>query len=308
MSAGADARIRHETTQANALRAVILLAGSVTRSPFGDGVQRPTLDLPVDRDRTVFDVWREQLERFAAELGSATMSVLVAIDRDSALPRMSGVTSSKGVTFEVVRDSTEYRGTAGVARDLTRDFRADDRVLVATGSQIQREPLGDAFRAIGLGEEAVSVSQYGASEHAGLFLLRCDRLRDVSDVGFVDLKEQAIPSARHQAPLRVARRPRGSALPIRTREEYLRALRTIHADGPWRGAESSRDNPFAETWRSEFSVVEAGAEVAPDAVLQDSVVLAGGRVEQGAVVARSVVCPGGVVRARKCVVDALVGR
>jgi hypothetical protein len=236
------------------------------------------------------------------------MTVLVAIDRDSAPPKMSNVTAGRGVKFEVVRDSTEYRGTAGVARDLTRDFRDDDRVLLATASQIQREPLVDAFRSIARGEEAVSVSPNGASEHAGLFLLRCDRLRDVSDVGFVDLKEQAIPSARHEAPLRVARRPRGSALPIRTREEYLRALRTFHADGPWRGAESSRDHPFAETWRPEFAIVEAGAEVAPDAVLQDSVVLAGARVEHGAVVARSVVCPGGVVRARKCVVDALVVR
>jgi len=306
MSAGADARIRSEGTQVNALRAVILLAGSVARTPFGDGVQRPPLDLPVDRDRTVFDVWKAQLERFAGDLEHSELTVLVALDRDSAAPRMSGAATGQGVKFEVVRDSTEYRGTAGVARDLTRDFRDDDLVLVATASQIQREPLGDAFRSIGRGEEAVSVTPYGASEHAGLFLLRCDRLRDVSEIGFVDLKEQAIPSARHESPLRVARRPRGSALPIRTREEYLRALRTFHADGPWRGAESSRDNPFAETWRPEFSVVEAGAEVAPDAVLQDSVVLAGARVERGAVVARSVVCPGGTVRAGKCVVDALV--
>jgi hypothetical protein len=232
--------------------------------------------------------------------------VLVAIDRDSAPPTLSGVAGSVGVRFEVVRDTTEYRGTAGVARDLTREFQDDDRVLVATASQIQREPLGDVFRSIEQGEEAVSVAPYGASEHAGLFLLRCDRLRDVSEVGFVDLKEQAIPSARHRAPLRVARRPRGSALPIRTREEYLHALRTIHAGGPWRGAVPALDDPFAESWRPAFSIVEPGADVATDAVLQDSVVLAGGRVERGAVVARSVVCPGGVVRSRKCVVDALV--
>jgi hypothetical protein len=306
MSADVDARTRVGTSQAVSLRAVILLAGSVAKNPFGEGVDRAPLDLPVENGRTVFDVWREQLARLADDLGLPSLDVLVAIDRESAAPRTPQNGSGRGVKFEVVRDSAEYRGTAGVAKDLTRNFNDDDLVLLAGASQIQREPLIDVFRALEFGEEAVSVVPHGASEHAGLFLLRCDRLRDVSDVGFVDLKEQAIPSARHRVPLRVARRPRGSALPIRTREEYLRALRTCHADGPWRGAETARESPLAESWRAQFSIVESGADVASDAVLQDCVVLAGGRVERGAVVARSVVCPGGVVRAKKCVVDALV--
>jgi hypothetical protein len=304
MSAGTDAGVRNDAAQVTSLRAVILLAGSVARSPFGDGLKRSSLDLPVDDRRTVFDVWREHLERLAADLGLKSMDVLVAIDRESPAPREAA--AGRAVKIEVVRDSAEYRGTAGVARDLTRDFRGADRVLVATASQIQREPLGDVLRSLSEGDEAVSVVPHGESEHAGLFLLRCDRLRDVSEVGFVDLKEQAIPSARGRTTLSVCRRPRGSALPIRTREEYLRALRTCHADGPWRGVEPARESALAESWRPEFSIVEEGALVAPDAVLQDSVVLAGGRVERGAVVARSVVCPGGVVRAKKCVVDALV--
>ncbi len=306
MSARVDERARSGAAQATSLRAVILLAGRVARSSFADGSKRSPLDLPVDGARTVFDVWREQLERLVRDLGIPTLRVLVAIDHESAAPRMSVAASGSGATFEIVRDAAEYRGTAGVARDLTTDFGDDDRVLVAGASQIQREPIADVLRAIADGEEAVSVVPHGASEHAGLFVLRCGRLRDVSAVGFVDLKEQAIPSARHGAPLLALRRPRGTALPIRTREEYLRALRICHAEGAWRGAESAPDTPFAESWRPEFSIVESGAQVASDAVLQDSVVLAGGRVERGAVVARSVVCPGGVVRAKQCVVDALV--
>jgi len=305
MSAGTDADVRRGAAQVTSLRAVILLAGSVARNPFGDGLKRPPLDLPVDDVRTVFDLWREHLERLSDDLGISTLDVLVAIDRESAAPRAIDA-AGRRVKFEVVRDSAEYRGTAGVARDLTRNFRDTDRVLVATASQIQREPLSDVFRSLSDDAEAVSVVPHGASEHAGAFLLRCDRLRDVSEVGFVDLKEQAIPSARHRTSLRVSLRPRGSALPIRTREEYLHALRTCHADGAWRGVEPARESALTESWRPEFSIVEPGADVAADAVLQDSVVLAGGRVERGAVVARSVVCPGATVRAKKCVVDALV--
>jgi mannose-1-phosphate guanylyltransferase len=176
-------------------------------------------------------------------------------------------------------------------------------VLVAAANQIQREPLGDVFEALCEGGESVSIVPSGGSEIAGMFLLRCARLRDVPDVGFVDLKEQAIPAARGHAPLHVSRRPAGSTLPIRTLAEYVHALRVIHAptaDGV------VADDPYAETWRPVFSIVEPGAHVATGAVLQDSVVLAGGHVETGSAVARSVVCPRGVVRRGQCIVESMV--
>ena len=83
----------------------------------------------------------------------------------------------------------EFRGTAGVVKDLTQDLGDGDLVLVATANQVQREPLGRVLRDLALGGEGVSLVPHGSSELAGVFLLRRDRLRDVPDVGFVDLND-----------------------------------------------------------------------------------------------------------------------
>jgi ADP-glucose pyrophosphorylase len=79
----------------------------------------------------------------------------------------------------------------------------------------------------------------------------------------------------------------------------------VHTVGTWSEAAPPED-PFAETWKPVFSIVEAGARVDQGAVLQDSVVLEGGRVEKGAAVVRSVVCSGGVARAGRCFVESTI--
>jgi NDP-sugar pyrophosphorylase family protein len=66
------------------------------------------------------------------------------------------------------------------------------------------------------------------------------------------------------------------------------------------------DHPLAEDWHGRFAIVEAGAQVSPEAQIQDSVVLAGAKVPSGAVVVRSVVCPGAVLSEGASPVDALV--
>jgi hypothetical protein len=100
----------------------------------------------------------------------------------------------------------------------------------------------------------------------------------------------------------VLRRARPLALPLRTRADYVRALRWYHqVPRP----EPTLD-PFAEDWQPVFALREQGAEVDPSARLHDSVVLAGGRVERGAMVVRSVVCAGGVVAKNQTVVDQVV--
>jgi hypothetical protein len=100
----------------------------------------------------------------------------------------------------------------------------------------------------------------------------------------------------------VIKRDRPLALPLRTRADYIRALRWYH-QAP--RAQSVLD-PFEECWRPVFAVWEQGAHVDPSAQLHDSVVLAGGTVERGAHVVRSVVCAGGIVRSHQTVVDGVV--
>jgi len=276
----------------SALRAVILLAGRIGRDPFADGVGRSALDLPVDDVRTVSDVWAEQFGDVARLFGPDGLRVLVSVDCGGPRPHVRPGRGPSRVEWSVVRDRAEYRGTAGVVRDLTTGFDDDDRVLVVTAGLVQRESLADVVGRLTRAEEGVCVVPHDGGDHATAFLLRCGRLRGVPDVGFVDLKEQAIPAGRGYGPLSVVRRPAGSALPIRTLAEYVHALRAVRGEC----AETWAEDPFAETWSPRFALVEPGAHVAPGAVLLDSVVLAGGRVEDGAVVARSVVCAGGVVR------------
>jgi hypothetical protein len=289
------------------LRSVILLAGRVGPNTFADTVGRSVLDLPVSQSgRTLLDVWLDELGGLAEMLGVPNLRVCVSVDQNGFAPRVRDGVQHPRVEVDIRRDSVEYRGTAGVVRDLTRDYASSDRVLVAAANQFQREPLGDLVRGLGSYDESVSIVPHFGSELAGMFLLRCARLRDVPDVGFVDLKEQAIPSAHGHAPLQIVARPTGAMLPVRTRDEYVHALRVTHLEPEWRPESSLREDPYAETWEPAFRIVEPGAVVAPTAVVQDSVVLAGGRVDEGAALARSVVCVGAVVRRGQCEVEQIV--
>src|SRR5688500_18940750 len=50
------------------LRAVVLLKGTVRRSPFAEAIDRSVLGLPIDADQTVLDLWREHVALLRDEL------------------------------------------------------------------------------------------------------------------------------------------------------------------------------------------------------------------------------------------------
>jgi hypothetical protein len=287
------------------VRSVILLAGQVGRSPLADGAGRSLLDLPVGDGRRLIDLWAEQLEECAAAHGIERIAVCISVDRGGRMPELITRAASSRVDFSLMRDPTEYRGTAGVVSDLTRGYDGEARVLVAAAHQVIREPLARVVGELARHDEAVSIVPHTGGELAGMFLLRCARLHDVAEVGFVDLKEQAIPGARGHGPLHAVHREPGASLPIRTLEEYIDALRAIHAVARGDGPRPAAD-PFAETWEPAFAIVEPGAQVGDGAFLQDSVVLDGAVVGRGAILARSLVCSGAVVPAGECVVDRIV--
>jgi hypothetical protein len=134
-------------------------------------------------------------------------------------------------------------------------------------------------------------------------LVSCKTLRLIPTSGYVDMKEQALPSiaARYEVTVMHRRRPTG--LPVRSLADYTMALRHYHRRRMGKPAVS---DPLAEDWLPAFAIVEDGARVDPRAHVHDSVVLKGGIVEAGAVVVRSVVCPGGVVRKDRTAVDQFV--
>jgi hypothetical protein len=190
-----------------------------------------------------------------------------------------------------------------VLRDLAEEYEDDDLLLVANAAQVLVEPLAlVALAAAGRGGDVTIVANADGTP-ASVSLISRRALRELPAVGFIDLKEQGLPLMARRHDVRVQHRSRAAGLPIRTPQDYLKALKAYHR---MQAGAPPHNDPFSERWRRRFAVAEPGAVVADDAELHNSVVLRGGRVEPGAFVVNSIVCAGGVVRRREQVTDRLV--
>ena len=283
------------------LRAVVLLAGSVRATDLSRSVGRSLLDLPLGLGETVLSSWRARVEAFAARVGCSELPVRVLLSRAGLPPQVHGCFQRAPVTVE--QDRAELRGTAGILRDLAESYDDGDRLLVANAAQVLTEPLEElAAELLDPGAD-VGLVAYDDGTPSGLSAVRCGALRSIREKGFVDFKEQVLPAlAAAGKSIRVARRARGSGIPVRTLDGYLEAVRACTRTAAGRPVDH---DPFDEDWFPTFSLVERGADVAPGATIHDSVVLAGSHVGQGAVVVRSVVS--GVVPPGAVVADRIVG-
>jgi hypothetical protein len=203
------------------------------------------------------------------------------------------------VGLRVERDPLEYRGTGGLLRDLSLRYEEQDYLLVASGAQVLTEPLESATSALATEGRDLALLAHDDGTPSGLMWVRCGCLRAVPEVGFVDMKEQALPQIARRHHVAVLRRP-PIGLGIQTPAEYLAAVRTHHLR---KNRDARLGDPFAEDWWPAFTLVEQGAEVDPSARVHDSVVLRGGRVQRRAVVVRSLIGPADVARRGQCVVD-----
>lgn len=300
---------RYSTAQLTAdpvvgqIESMILLAGKVAPTPFTSRISRSVLDLPLDDERKLLDVWYDQAASLAQATSRKRLSVRVVIDKNGTMPVSSPRLPSERVELRFERDPYEFRGTAGVVRDLTAAYPAHRWVLVGSASQLPLEPLRELVGDLAVGAEGISMVTHNDGTLAGMMLIKCASLAQVPKVGYVDLKEQALPSIGRQHTVRVLRRRQRTAIPIRTLEDYINALRVYHL---LRRGQPDAEDPYAERWQPAFSVIEPGAKVSPTARLQDAVVLEGAVVEDDAVVVRSVVCPGAVVPRRERVIEDLV--
>jgi NDP-sugar pyrophosphorylase family protein len=138
-------------------------------------------------------------------------------------------------------------------------------------------------------------------EPTGIFRFRCGALATLPARGFVDMKEQGLPSLASRFDVRVITTDDPAPISIRTLDAYIEALRWLA-----NGKTKTHHGP-SEDWRCTFSLIEPGAEVHPTARVHDSVVLAGSKVGRDAVVVRSLVGPAGVVGAGRSAFDELVG-
>ncbi|MGE5612397.1 MAG: hypothetical protein ACM359_24330 [Bacillota bacterium] len=284
-------------TNLRRLRALVLLGGSVRQGQLVSQVGRSVFELPIEKGRSILDLWHLEAQRLAALLGRASLPIRVLVDQDAPKPL------PVPAEVQVERDPQNYRGSGGVARDIAVEYADDDVLLVANAAQVLMEPLVDLVQRLAAMGGDASIISHRNGIPSGLMLFRCGVLRELPEAGFVDLKEQALPTiaAHHQVTVLEVDGPSG--MPVRTPADYTRALRRYYR----RGIESQDgSNAFAEDWESAFAIVEDGAEIHPTARLHDSVVLQGGRVEAGAVLAHSIVCPGAVIEHNQVIVNGLI--
>jgi N-acetylglucosaminyldiphosphoundecaprenol N-acetyl-beta-D-mannosaminyltransferase len=282
---------KEEPTALRRLRGLILLGGSLRPTSLSSNIGRSVLDLPVDERGSILKHWCLQAAELAKMASLETLPIRVLVDQVSPAPMSDS--EANPCLLKVEQDRSEYRGTGGVLGDLAEEYERDDLILVANAAQIMLEPLWAIAAALDQCQGEVSLVAHEDGTPSGVMLLNGAALRLIPRSGFVDMKEQAMPLIASRMEVGVLHRRRPTALPIRTLEDYITALRQHH--GRLEGKRPSTD-PLAEGWRPIFSVVEPGAVVDPLARLHDSVVLRGGRVEAGAVLVRSIVCAGGVLR------------
>lgn len=284
------------------LRAVVLLAGSIRPSEMFRAVGCSPLHLPVDQTHTLIHWWHDQIEALVERLGLARIVTKVMVDRQSRPPTTANLNGR--VLTSVKTDPSEYRGTASLLKDVADTYADDDLLLVASAFQLLTQPLADLTIQIAGPHSDVSILGHSDGTPSGLMLIRCGALRGLRSHGFMDLKEQALSQIAADHDVRVIRRNDVTALPIRTRADYIEALRRYHEHCI---LGRSNDAARRERWEPVFSIGQTGAVVHRTAYLHDSVVLPGARVGRDAVVIRSVVCSGGVVKRRAQVKDQTIG-
>lgn len=280
-----------------------MLAGSVSPGKMLPRIGRSLFELPLEKDRTILDVWRREAVEVAGNFGLSALPVRVLIDRGSPEPLAPAGPSSGLAPVTIERDPRELRGTGGVLRDISAGYDDDDVLIVANAAAVPMVPLREVVEALLATEGDVSIVSHNDGTPSGIMLVRCEALRVLPEMGFVDLKEQGLPSIAASHRVTVVRYAQATSIPVRTTAGYIAALRSHHLR--LRGDAKVAD-PYAEEWEAAFAIVEDGASVDPGARLHDAVVLKGGRVGSGAMVVQSLICPGGIVRRGATVVDELV--
>lgn len=260
--------------------AMLLLAGGIASSPLSRAVKRSPLQLPVGPQSTVLSQWCEQTS--ARSFGS-NLPVRLLIDKPS-----NGLHPEKVEGVSICMDQSEFRGAGGALVDAASELPEQSWVLAAPAAQIMLRPLSQLVSELTRDSSAEVILAANRDGTPGTLLLaRVSVLRRIPAVGFVDLKEQALPLLAKYTTVRVHRFRSPIACSIRTPVEYLRAISLHHA--------ASRQGSFA--------LVEPGASTSPHALLRDSVVLTGAQIPPRCVLVRCLVCAGATLTAGQTYVD-----
>lgn len=284
----------------NVVQSLILLGGVLRPTVFHMAIGRSVLDLPVAPGMSILQLWGRHAAVLAEALGNPTLNVRLLINRTA--PRPLTRWEPGAVKLRIEEDPTELRGTGGILHDLASEYDENAQLLVASAAQILLKPAETLTAALRRAGADVALIAHEDGTPGNMMLIRCGSLAAIPGVGFVDMKEQALPLVARRHSVKVLCCPEPTGLSLLTFSGYLNALRRHYLSE----AASADPDPFAEDWQPCFAVVEEGAIVDPSARVHNSVVLSGAVVERSAVVVRSIVCPEARVGPGQVVVDRLV--
>lgn len=279
---------------------VIMLTGGMRPSPLRAGVGRPIVSLPLRQGLTLFGAWLHVLRSIGQ-----SVDLIVATNLDEDVPLLREQLKSEAVgcpwirSVRVARDPNEWRGSAGVLRDLAGETVGDGEcVLMLEGGCLPPVSLEPIVASL----EAGAIMAVGATDDltpAGAIGCRVDVLSIVPDVGYCDLKEQVIPRlTRRGADVR-AIRVSDELVRLRDLDSYLYAVTRIGSDSET----DSSDQP----WRGlGVCLVEDGATVDAGAILKQSVVLRGASIGAAAILNGCVAAAGASVGPGERVVDRII--
>ncbi len=282
------------------LRAVVLLGGTVRPTGLSAAIGRSVLELPITSGRSLLDLWCDQASELA-RLAGRKLIVRVLIDK-AVLP-VKSVADHPQIELQMHRDPFELRGTGGILKDATADLADDDYILVAAANQVINEPLARIAESLAAMGGDVCIIAHEEGQPSNIMLLRRGVLKGIQDVGFADLKEQAMPAIARNHSVQVKFYPQAIGRPVRALKDYIQAVRWYHRS--LKNDPQSAD-PFAEDCVATFSIVEAGVTLPPTSQALDSVVLAGAKVGRNSSIVRSVICPGAIVPDSAVVMDQVV--
>ena len=284
----------------------ILLAGGLVPSPLAKETKRLTLELWLTAHQTVFGRWCDLLDHLAEQAGVGRPNIRVVHSGPPYEPTHS-LTDER---FEVrtIAEPDEFRGPAGVLRDVTRKDDPDSLILVAEGARYIAGSLVHLMQDWNLYEPDILISCSPDGSPAGIMLMRCSALANVPDAGYMDIKEQWLPRCIAEGlNVRTSATLNFMPFPLRTREQFLSASSVAVGQSCPINDSPPVLGPLRPLTRTlDKTRIADDAQVARDAIVADAVVMPGAKVGAGAIVVRSLVCPGAVVPAGAVVVDSVV--
>ena len=279
------------------LETCILLAGGLVPSPLAKLTHRMTLELWLTSQETVFGRWCDVLDHLSLQAGIGRPAIKVVHSGPPYEP--THALSDERFEVRTMIEPDEFRGPAGVLRDVTRKNDPDSIILVAEAARYIAGSLVHLVQDWNEFEPDILISRSPDGAPAGIMLIRCSALENVPDAGYMDIKEGL--NVRTSTTLNFM------PFPLRTREQFLSASAVAVGQSCPINDSPPVLGPLRPLTRTlDKSRIAEDARVARDAVVADAVVMPGAKIGAGAIVVRSIICPGAVVPAGAVVVDDVV--